>query len=588
MELMSSPQYHRRFPRVAALVALLIALVGATLVLAAPSANAATLPITVTATSPAPSTVEVRWTNPSKAPTQPWAIFIANANDGSYYGVRTASIGERSIRVTGLTAGRSYQFTVQAPSGTDVIRGVGTGTAQLAKCAGVSGPCVHAGITDGTATGVGQGFIFGLTENTPQSALTALQPQSWRVRSGRFNEFDLAREAGGDITLLLSAGWNQYKSQLPPPRPENPWDNWTIYRNFVIQTVRGHVQNGRVPEYWEIQNEPDNAWVFYSQTTPATRPLVLEQFRVAHDAIRSELPNARIVGPSLMKFRFNEPGAVLDIVSFLDFAVANGLRFDLSWHELGADAFGQPAGDPRATLEHVDIARQLIADRPALSSPTLGAPRILINEYGAPWSIDQPGATVAYLAALETAAVQGANRGCFDITVGTIGAVDTCFDPAGLLDGILLPSGIKTDNYWVHEAYATMKGTKLGTAITDRAMSALATVGSDGTLRALVGRHQSCSQAINEHCANGSSTSSPLSATTFVADRPSGTYAVVVKLVADTVGASVPVTVLATTVKTAKDGTVKVTLPPAPDGGAFIITVTKLSTLGWNPINLRR
>ena len=554
-------------PVVALLAALLV--LGSLGVAPLPTAraSAATPTIAVTATSTSTSALEVRWVPSAGYSAQAWSLNVLEDASGRSWGQRTACKDCRSTVIDGLSAGVAYRIVVIG-WGDTVASGEARATVSSASCAGVTGTCVTVGAgTRPAAAHVGQGFLFGTTAATDMAAVTALAPRSWRIAPHTPDSFARARAAGGDITLILSDSWRAYVKDNGLLPGTNPWDDFAAYRAFVTSTVRRHINLGMLPEYWEVQNEPDGNNI-YGLLSPATRPLVLEQHRVAHDAIRALLPDARIVGPALAKFRYRDALATVDLESFVDFAASNGLRFDIAWHENGNNVLGQYDGDPKSLVGHVDMVRQLIADRPAL-----GQPRILINEFGAPWNFDQPGASVGYLAALETAQVSGANRACFPIRVG-LTTYSTCHSEPGLLDGLLLPDGSKADNYLVHQAYAAMTGARLQTSTTDRSTSALSAQ-DGGTVRTLVGRHQSCTQGANQGCPllwKPGQTGTALTVKLPCADG--GTYDVRVERIDDLAPtAATAITVLASKM-TCSGGALSVKLPGLADGAVYSVVST--------------
>ena len=69
---------------------------------------------------------------------------------------------------------------------------------------------------------------------------------------------------------------------------------------------------------------------------------------------------------------------LIDITSFLDFAVATNLRFDaIAWHPLGGATFADAQTQPQSIVDDASIIRQLLRERPSLGTPLIAA-----NEYG--------------------------------------------------------------------------------------------------------------------------------------------------------------------------------------------------------------
>jgi len=538
-----------------------------TLQLVGPAAARASTTLSASVTPVSTSALQVQWTPPAGFTPRAWTVLVVDTQ-GRSWGARSACIDCRSTLVDGLAAGVRYRVSVIAWGTTGTVAKTLEATVPAGACAGVTGTCVSVGAgTRAAAAHVAQGFLFGVTERTDPAQVKGLSPRSWRIAPHTPASFARARAAGGDITLILSDSWPAYAAQNGLAGA-NPWESWPAYTSFVMSTVKRHVALGMLPEYWEVQNEPDGNGI-YKAGSAATHSLVLEQFEVAHDAIRSLLPQARIVGPSLSMFRYRDPRAVIDLESFVDHAAANGLRFDLAWHENGNDALGRFDGDPKSLIGHVEMVRQLVADRPSLRDA-----RVLINEYAAPWSFDQPGAAVGYMAALETAGVDGASRSCFPIRVG--GTVhDTCFSQPGLLDGLLLPDGAKADTFAVHDAYASMAGARLQTSTTDMWTSALSAI--DGrTVRTLIGRHQSCTAKLNSGCPTGWKTA-PAGAPVTLKLPCTGAEAhrVRVERIVDAAAvATAPTTVLSATLR-CSGGAVTVKLAGLPDGAVYSAVSTR-------------
>lgn len=557
-------------PRTRRSVGALLALVLVTLALVAfgpGSASAAdTTPVTVSATSPSTSSLKVSWTAATGAGSEGWVVYLKDSA-GRTWPPTVASRASRSTVIDGLVAGTRFEIEVVG-YGTPMALGSAIATVQSSSCAGVSGTCVTIGSTaKGVATNVGQGILHGTTVKSDLSKAAALEPASWRIAATDFTRMQRAREVGGAVTLLMSDPWRGW-ADSHGLAGQNPWADWDRYRTYVQGIVQWHMNAGMLPEYWEIQNEPDYHNQ-YTATPPATRALILEQFTVAHDAIRALLPDARIVGPSLAQYRLSSPQAPVDLRSFLDHMVANDLRFDLSWHEIGNSQPATISGDPRSVASHVQSVRAAIADR------GLQDIRIHVNEYGAAWNFDQPGTHVGYLEALETAGVDVASMACWPIFhLGT--KYGTCFADPGLLDGLISPLGLETDTYAVHKAYAAMDGTRLQAATTDVWTSAYAVRDGAGTVRSLVGRHESCVVGVDQGCHTGIAAAPLGKPVTLALTMPCRSkYVLTVRLIANVHNAlpSVPTTVA---YKTMRCGTAKVALPALTDGSAYDVVARPL------------
>jgi hypothetical protein len=187
----------------------------------------------------------------------------------------------------------------------------------------------------------------------------------------------------------------------------------------------------------------------------------------------------------------------LDMTRMLDFAAAQGIRFDaISWHENNTSVFDREvARPPRSIPSHVAAVRGLLSAR-----PSLGTPAIFINEFSAQWAHLIPGWRAGYLAALEEAGVEQANLSCWQ--EAATGPASQCFAPGGPLDGLLADDGSTPRAvFWVSAAYAALTGERVASSVEDQSFSGLAVRAPGGAIDVLLGRHVSCMEAINALCA---------------------------------------------------------------------------------------
>jgi hypothetical protein len=352
----------------------------------------------------------------------------------------------------------------------------------------------------GPATRKAIGFLHGFGPSTSPARIAAVRPTSWRASGGRGQHAQISLYAG-TTTEVLSDYWvgATYDPKRGGGRP--PWEDWNAYSAFITNFVRMAKQQGWAPTYWEIQNEPDS-WLGYGPGLRANVRDILTLFRVGYDAVKRADPTAKVIGPSLSGLLVNRNPArpeLLDMTTFLDFAVQERMHFDaIAWHETEPDYMSPADRRPEAIPSHVAKVRQMLTVRPAL-----GNPLVFINEYMYPANIDVPGWRVGYMAAMEQANVDLASMSCPLTTATDKG----CFEPN--LDRLLENDGsTPRPGYWVVQAYATMAGTHVATWTSDIHLSAFATrVGTSGPVQVLLGRHQSCTTAVNPLCRD------PLSAT---------------------------------------------------------------------------
>jgi len=371
----------------------------------------------------------------------------------------------------------------------------GAASAPPACAAGMT--CVRVDATDvlGPVDLVAQGLLFGVDDTTSQALVDALHPTSWRI-AGAGQPFSVARSSGAAVTDILSDQW--YNSH-PGPNVQPPWDNWPAYATWLQQTVKATMAAGQIPDYWEVQNEPDG---WYQSIPPESTDQALYQYQLATGIIRSIVPNAKIEGPSLLGF-FDTPGQpTIDMTTFLAFVNAHNLPLDaLSWHEVIGAAVDR---NPDIVVTHVAQARFLLSKYPRLAHIP-----IFVNEYSSNATHLIPGWAVGWMAALEQAGVAEASRACWHEPDVFGNSIAECNE--GGLDGLLQPgSGLPQDLYWVHAAYGSMTGDRVATTSTDPNVSAYATYDpTTGTIAVLVGRHASCTAAVRVDCTEPASATPP-------------------------------------------------------------------------------
>jgi hypothetical protein len=503
-----------------------------------------------------PTSVSVTWA-PSGADVKSWSVLATRDADRVTVGMQTVSATATSARFDYLTPGVTYHFTIAgtgAPSGT-VWASAKVTTPADALCAGVT-PCVavDANTSTGASTGVGLGLLQGLTSRTDPTRITPLSLNYQRIDAWNTTSFTAAKQAGGKIDVVLSDAWRRYTRQTYGQN-KNPWESWDTYRTFIVGVVQWHLDHGLVPDFWEIQNEPDQA-AWYSSPTGAapTRDLVLQQFQVAHDAIRSVLPGAMIVGPSTGSF-FPTPGALIDMVSFLDAAVARNLRFDvIAWHELGGNCGGTCEGGPRGIAQNVTTLRALLAQR-----PTLGQPAVHINEFGSQAAVAHPGYAAGYLSVLAASGVTAAGSSCWD-AVYNGKTYNGCNSDPGIMDHLVMPDGKTPRAAWfVWKAYAAMTGPRVPATSSLLDSSVHATHSTTGVIDVLVGRH-------------GASTATASPVVRVAVPARVNKVRVDITTIAPTTGASAPTT--ATRNLNVTGGVVDLGKVSVPAGAAVAIRIT--------------
>ena len=341
----------------------------------------------------------------------------------------------------------------------------------------------------GPANHVDSGLLSSVyPQGNDETAMAALKTSIYRgepyynVDGYDYTDWDAAIAGGAQTTVVLSDLWSLYNRADKPP---TPWSNWSIYNSWVTSTVSTLVASGTQINYWEVYNEPggnDNYYTTagYNSETPA---VLLQEFLYTYQDIKAVDPSAAVVGPSLAQWsdypsEFSSSQHGFDMVTFLNYAVANNIQLAaLTWHEIlnnRGPVLGSNTLAPAILDDHVAEARALLAQR-----PSLGNPKIFINEYGMPEVHSIPGWDVAYLAALTSANVDGAGRTCWD---------GDCFLPD--LDGLLTTNGLGTmPDYWDRVMYAAMSGNMITTGSNSDTVTALGSYDATSqTFTGLVGQ----------------------------------------------------------------------------------------------------
>lgn len=501
-----------------------------------------------------------------------WWVIVTGASLDRSVGQRTVAGDAREVTVRHLAPGSSYKVRVVgvdangAFGGFSAVTEVRTPSSEECRRAASGSTCVVVGSDpSGPAVGTGLGSLHGITARTSPERIRALEPTAWRFSAGDTTRFALARQYGGTITLLLSDPWMNSTGRAAP------WANWDLYRWWLAVVVDGHVRANAVPDFWEVQNEPNPR--AYAAGAPATPELVREQHRVAAEVIHARLPDARVIGPGAGYPTFGT--GLGDIEGFVALGAENPGAFDaVSWHEIGGGCLGYCDGSPRAVLQHADDARA------AAENAGVDDLRIHVNEWGAPWNYRQPGSVIGYLSSLAYAGVDVANPACWSVKQRTGEYRSTCFADPGMLDGLLLEDGsTPTDAWWTHRAFAQMTGPGfqlLPSTVADPYASSVATIDEHGVIRIAVGRHSGCHVGTDEHCPGGFRYQQATSIDTVVATAApnSARFRVTVQRIASTSGGMqrAPATSAPRTVRPS-DGYLGVGSLTLGDGEATIITI---------------
>ena len=319
---------------------------------------------------------------------------------------------------------------------------------------------VNLASTTGPATGVGEGFLYGVSQDGTQPADQNLQPlgitafrggghvsRGW-IGDGDQNGSGTQADVNTVITqarrLTQSPNHAQYQvivsdifgadagqpSNTVYPCTNGNCSNWVTY----IDTVVGELQATGLKFSYDIWNEPDLS-IFWGPGFNTTQ--YFQMWDTAFREIRRVAPGATIVGPSLAFTPLRNNG---EWQTWLAHVKAAGTVPDMITNHDEGDV-----DDP------VTVAQALNSDLAAA-----GLPRIPLsaNEYQ-PADRQTTGVTAWYLARFAQSGYTNAMRGNWVC----------CLTPnlAGVLtqvNGAFQPNG----NWWAMRAYADMTGSLVSTS----------------------------------------------------------------------------------------------------------------------------
>ena len=515
-----------------------------------------------------PGAVTVSWDAvQARPPVQSYVVRATEDGSGSH-GTMVVCGTCTSATFRGLTNGKRYAFTVagQTASGSTPALQSPTAVPSSPLCPAAQ-PCVavDGGQAEGTAAGRMQGFLHGIDGYTNRARIAALQPTTWRGSPGK-NWHGLVSPYGVETTEVLSDDWLVATFDKDKGGAAAPWEDWDAYRSFVTDLVQRAESEGWAPTYWEILNEPEGGLPYRTGPT-ASIDNTLQTYLNGYRAIKAADPHAKVIGPSTMftvEHLTNHP-ELLDLTTFLDFANAHNMHLDaISWHETGPDHLQPFDRLPDSIANHVDRIRNEL-----FRWPNIGKPQIFVNEYGNSGSLGLPGSNVGYLAALENAGVDSANISC-----SPLGSSDPagCGNPTlgGLLDK---DESTPRASYWVHRAYADMRGTRLDASSSVPFLSAFAVARGGGSWEVLLGRHQSCTSPANPQCTEpASAVPAPIPVTVAIrVGGPDRTLTVAVQRIPDATGAMPDAPPTSSQHVVVKDGVVQLGTPAFADGEAYIL-----------------
>jgi hypothetical protein len=525
------------------------------------------------ATNETPTTLTATWAPPTSGPV-PDRYVVQAFSSGAFEG-QAVCFGARctTASIPGVRPNRTYTVTVYPAAGRSY--GPGMTAAPIAVktgCSGTAALCATVTTsTIGAADRRAQGFLEGAGAAAKTTLASGLHPRVWRLGTllDDYTRFDNARNSGARIILILSDAWLAYGKDKPSGEANAPWTDWERYRTWVHDYATALVAAGRVPDYWEVQNEPGHGGYLSDADQAAWTPeLALKQWAVAYREIKAVVPTAKVIGPSLDHFETQSADTtVLSIQQFLSYAKANGLvPGGLTWHEASAASTnGDSAALPVMTAYHVATARRMVTEA------GLPAMAILVGEYGPFETHSFPGWTVGYIVAAESANADTAGRACWTEKAGNL--TNECTDRS--LDGVLSSDGTQPmANYWVHKFYADMGGNRLAVKPSTARISVFATKDASGVVRALFGRHEQCTTTNPNGC--GALTPTRPTAQPGYLDVATGAvvrWHLTVQRVNASTSTTTPMTVLDQDV-TAVSGNVHIDLPSINNNEAYTVVLT--------------
>jgi hypothetical protein len=314
--------------------------------------------------------------------------------------------------------------------------------------------------TRGPSTGVGEGFLYGISEDGTQPADQFLQPLGLNAfRGGGWfsggwikDNYQYGSASQADINSIIE----QARRLTQPPyhaqyqvlvtdmyglnggQPSNtmyPCDNGNCsnWISFIDSTV-GALQASGLKFSYDIDNEPDIS-VFWTRGVNSAQ--YFQMWDTAYREIRRIAPGATIVGPSFAFTPLRNPG---EWQTWFGHVKAAGTVPDMISNHNEGDV-----DDP------VTVAQTLDGD---LAAAGIGQVPLSSNEYQ-PADRQTAGVTAWYLARFAQSGYTNAMRGNWVC----------CVTPN--LTGVLTQSGgtwQPTGNWWALRDYADMTGTLVNTS----------------------------------------------------------------------------------------------------------------------------
>lgn len=346
---------------------------------------------------------------------------------------------------------------------------IGTTCALVLFCAARSQAgtiVVDVAVEQGPITHRANGYLVSIDPTDPPTSLIApLKPTSFRGNAGYvFSNYDrLTRLGVTEFQLTLGLVFHHLALQIFDINQIGLDDNYAPWLAHVDR-VLDQVIERRLTVLWDIYNEPDLAALPLNDNER-----LKEGWRLAYRRIKERIPGAKIVGPSVSRYRLLKP--------FLDWSRSQDLFPDVvAYHE-----YGDPSGAVGYVHDLRNYLRAQRVDRPISVNEVLGQES---------WTI--AGYTAGVIAAYERADIQSAMRACWPDPQDTSrdNIENTCDNPT--LDGLLyVDRRSKRPGWHIYKTYADMRGLRLSTMTDSPTLHALATLdGPARTLRVLLGKYE--------------------------------------------------------------------------------------------------
>ena len=335
--------------------------------------------------------------------------------------------------------------------------------------------------------------------------LQQLSPRIWKVAPSELAAVCLSlRYADIDTTVHIELydDWidvdNSGRTYARNPMDGNA--NRAAWRDLVRAVAQQAMDLRCSDAVYTPWGEPDALWetgnnnALYDPDDPLAGPrdlpradyyaLFVETRRILAEVYAEHgLVSPRLAGPNTASYRSDWLGELLDALT------VEGVSLDVaSWHELG------PEREVQAIAQHAADAIEQFDGR-GLPMP----PRQVTETINAIYSF-APGASLAYLAALERAQVDGAARACW-----AVGSDNYCYQET--YDGLFAPGGLPDQplpGFWVYSLYAAGVGRRVSAQSDDTRIVALAGapgLSSDGA-SILVGYYGAVESTVDSYLDN--------------------------------------------------------------------------------------